>query len=263
MDSIPLQSEAPAPGLQRAGARLPIGEYTRRLWHRRWFVVAYATATNNAGYERSFLGQAWQLLTPTLRIVVYYVIFGLLLHTNRGVPNFIAFLAVGVFAFSLCQSALVSGSRSITANLGLVRALQFPRAVLPISNTLVSLQQLIYGMIVILPILLISGVMPSLRWLELLPAIALQALFCLGITFAVARIGARIPDATQLLPFVARIWMYTSGVMYSVTHFTAGHPAWITTVLTINPAYVYLSLARAALLGTPATAQTWLYAAGW
>ena len=37
------RSKKPPPGLQRAGARLPIDEYTRRLWHRRWFVVAYST----------------------------------------------------------------------------------------------------------------------------------------------------------------------------------------------------------------------------
>ena len=125
--------------MQRAGARLPIDEYSRRLWHRRWFVAAYANASNSVGYEGSFLGQAWQLLTPLLNILVYYLIFGLLLHTNRGIPNYIAFLSVGVFVFSFCQNSLVSGARSITSNLGLVRALQFPRAVLPMSTTLVAL----------------------------------------------------------------------------------------------------------------------------
>ena len=157
------EAQPPAPGQQRAGARLPIDEYTRRLWQRRWFVIAYATASNSVGYERSFLGQAWQVLTPLLNIVVYYLIFGLLLHTNRGVPNFIAFLSVGVFLFSFCQSALVTGSRAITANLGLVRALQFPRAVLPVSTTLVSLLQLVYSLLVMTPTLLISGVTPTLR----------------------------------------------------------------------------------------------------
>jgi len=263
MSGTDLQSDAPVPGLQRAGARLPLGEYTRRLWQRRWFVVAYATANSNVGYEQSFLGQAWQLLTPTLQIVVYYLIFGLLLHTNKGVPNFIAFLAVGVFTFSLCSSALVSGSRSITGNRGLVRALQFPRAVLPISTTLVSLQRLLYSLIIVIPILLLNGVFPTVRWLEIVPVVALQALFCLGVTFAVARIAARVPDTTQLLPFVSRIWMYTSGVFYSVSRFTKGHPGWVGRLLTINPAYDYLSLARHALLGSPVTGLTWLYGAAW
>jgi len=253
----------PAPGLQRAGARLPVEEYSRRLWQRRWFVVAYATASNSVGYERSFLGQAWQVLTPLLNIAVYYLIFGLLLHTNRGVPNYIAFLSVGVFLFSFCQSALVAGSRAITGNIGLVRALQFPRAVLPLSTTLVSLLQLVFSLIVLVPILLLSGVAPSLRWVQIVPAIALQTLFCLGLSFTVARIGSRIPDTTQLLPFVSRVWMYGSGVMYSVQVFAHGHPSWVSTVLTNNPGYVYLALARHALLGVPVTSMTWLVALAW
>jgi teichoic acid transport system permease protein len=254
----------PAPGLQRAGARLPVAEYTRRLWHRRWFVAAYSTASSSAGYEGSFLGQAWQLLTPLLNISVYYLVFGLLLHTNRGVPNYIAFLSVGVFVFSFCTASLVSGSRAITGNLGLVRALQFPRAVLPLSTTLVALLRLIYSLLIVIPIVLISGEPLAWRWLQLAPAIALQAMFCLGLSFVVARIGARIPDTTQVLPYVSRVWMYTSGVMYSVQVFAQGHPGWVSTVLSVNPAAVYLSLARHALLvGSPATPMTWLIALGW
>ncbi len=256
--------QPPAPGLQRAGARLPIDEYTRRLWYRRWFVAAYSSASNAVGYEGNFLGQAWQVLTPLLNIGVYYLIFGLLLNTNRGVPNYIAYLSVGVFIFTFCTSSLITGSRAITGNLGLVRALQFPRAVLPVSTTLVALTRLIYSLMILIPIVLLSGEPITWRWLELIPAVALQSLFCLGLAFVVARLGARVPDMAEILPFVARMWMYTSGVMYSVQVFTQGHPGWVATVMTVNPAYVYLQLARHALLvGTPATASTWLVAVAW
>ena len=255
---------APAPGLQRAGARLPIDEYSRRLWHRRWFVVAYATSANAVGYQRSFLGQAWQLLTPLLNILVYYLIFGLLLHTSRGVPNFIAYLSVGVIVFSFCTGSLISGARSITTNLGLVRALPFPRAVLPVSTTLVGLLQLFSSLLVLIPILVITGVPLSWRWLELLPALALQTLFCLGLALCVARAGAQIPDTTQILPFVSRVWTFGSGVMFSVTRVTASNPPWVGNVLKMNPGYVFLTLARHALLvGSPATAMNWIVGAAW
>jgi teichoic acid transport system permease protein len=259
MEDVP-----PAPGLQRAGARVPIDEYSRRLWERRWFVAAYSSASNGVGYERSYLGQAWQLLTPLLTIIVYYLIFGLLLHTSRGIPNFIAFLSVGVFGFSYITQSLISGAKSITNNLGLVRALQFPRAVLPLSTTLVALQQLIYSLFVLVPILLFTGERPSLRWLELIPALGLETLFCLGLAFAAARIGAQVPDTTQVLPFVTRIWMYVSGVMYSVTVFAQHHHGLVITILTHNPAYIYLALARHALLtGNPASLNEWLMATVW
>lgn len=255
---------APAPGLERAGARVPIDEYTRRLWDRRWFVAAYSTASNGVGYERSFLGQAWQFLTPLLNILVYYLIFAQLLHTNRGVPNFIAFLSVGVFFFNFCQTSLVSGSRAIMSNIGLVRALQFPRAVLPISTTLVGLLQLLYSLVVVVPLLLITGEPVTWRWVELVPTIGLEAMFCLGLAFAAARVGALVPDTTQILPFIARVWMYTSGVMYSVQVFARGHSGLVLTLLTANPGYMFLSLARHALLvGNPAPLSLWLSAAAW
>ena len=254
----------PAPGLQRAGARLPIDEYTRQLWHRRWFVAAYSSASNAVGYEESFLGQAWQLLTPLLNILVYYLIFGLLLHTNRGVPNYIAFLSVGVFVFAFCSSSLLTGAQAITRNLGLVRALQFPRAVLPVSTTLVALLRLLNSLVVVIPIVVISGEPVTWRWLELAPAIALQTIFCLGLAFAAARVSARIPDTTQLLPFLSRMWMYASGVMYSIQVFAKGHSGWVSTILTFNPASVYLSLARNALVvGSPANLATWVAAIAW
>jgi teichoic acid transport system permease protein len=254
----------PARGLTRAGARLPIDEYSRRLWHRRWFVAAYAMASTAVGYQRSFLGQAWQLLTPLLNILVYYLIFGLLLHTNRGIPNFIAFLSVGVIVFSFCTSSLVTGARSITANLGLVRALQFPRAVLPVSTTLVAFLQLLNALVVLVPILLLTGVPPSWRWLELVPVLALQSLFCLGLAFFVARIGAQIPDTTQILPFVSRVWTFSSGVMFSLTHVTANHASWVGAILMLNPGYIFLTLARHALLvASPATLMNWILAAAW
>jgi teichoic acid transport system permease protein len=256
--------EAPAPGLHRAGARLPVDEYTRRLWHRRWFVAAYASASNAVGYEGNFLGQAWQLLTPLLNIVVYYLIFGLLLHTNRGVPNYIAFLSVGVFVFGFCTTALVSGSRAITGNVGLVRALQFPRAVLPVSVTLVAFLRLVTSLVVLIPIVLLTGQRPMWHWVLLIPALGLLAMFCLGMAFAVARIGARVPDLAEILPFFTRIWMYVAGVMFSVRVFTSGHPGWVSFVMNNDPATVYLALARNALLaGNPAPLSTWLLGIAW
>lgn len=258
------QATPPAPGLKRAGARLPVDEYSRRLWHRRWFVAAYATSSNAVGYEGNFLGQAWQLLTPLLNIAVYYFIFGLLLHTNQGVPNYIPFLSVGVFVFTFLTTSLIAGSKAITSNLGLVRALQFPRAVLPVSVTLVQFLRLIYSFIVLIPIVLIFGEPITWRWILLVPATLLLAMFCLGTAFLVARLGAKIPDMAEILPFFTRVWMYASGVMFSVAVFSRGHAHWVGMLMNLNPATVYLSLARNALLiQNPVTIGTWLLGAAW
>jgi len=135
-------------GLTVSGRRPPLAEYTRRLWGRRHFIVAFATARLTATYTAARLGQVWQVMTPLLNAAVYYLIFGLLLGTKHDIPNFIAYLCTGVFVFQFTQSAVLSGTRSIADNLGLIRALHFPRACLPIAFTVIQLQQLLFSKIV-------------------------------------------------------------------------------------------------------------------
>jgi len=251
-------------GMSRAGARPPMRLYLKQLWGRRNFIAALSSSNNAAGYSRSMLGQAWQVLTPLLNAAVYFLIFGLLLHTKRGVHNYIAFLVVGLFTFHFMTAAVTSGAKAISSNLGIIRSLHFPRAVLPTSTTFVALLQLLYSLCVAIPIVIITGERPQLRWLELVPALILVTLFALGIGYIFARVGAHLPDTSQLLPFVMRVWMYTSGVMYSIDAFTQDRPAWVGNVLSYNPGALYIDLARHALIDhQAATLWTWVWATLW
>src|SRR3546814_3616737 len=58
---------------------------------------------------------------------------------------------------SFTQSSVMAGVRAISGNLGLVRALHFPRASLPISFSLQQLQQLLFSMIVLVAVAVIFG----------------------------------------------------------------------------------------------------------
>lgn len=238
-------------GMRRAGARPPLLIYTKDLWQRRHFITTFSTANNAVGYSDSILGQAWQLLTPLLNVSVYYLIFGELLKTKRGIDNFIAFLVIGIFIFTFIQTAMLGGAQSINKNLALTRVLHFPRAVLPISSTLIALQRLLFSMVIMLPIVLISGEPLRWNWLLLVPAIALQSMFCLGLAFIMARIGAKIPDTSQVLPFVLRTWLYMSGVFFAVQTVAKGHAHWVKQLLEANPGAVYMQLVREALLTKP------------
>jgi teichoic acid transport system permease protein len=253
-------------GMQRAGARPSLVDYTRQLWGRRHFILEFSRANSAVGYSRSLLGQAWQVLTPLLNAGVYYLIFGVLLTTKRGVHNFTAFLVIGIFIFTFMQSSMLQGARAISLNLGLTRVLHFPRAVLPLASTLVALQRLLISMLVMLPIVLLTGEPLTLRWLLLIPAIFLESLFCLGLAFAMARIGARVPDTSQLLPFILRTWLYVSGVFFSIRTFTENfHNDLARHILSVNPGAVYVEIVRDALLTDDKTGSPheWSYAVGW
>ncbi|MYR20799.1 ABC transporter permease, partial [Streptomyces sp. SID6137] len=135
-------------GLAVSGARPSLVEYVRQLWSRRHFILAFSQAKLTAQYSQAKLGQLWQVATPLLNAAVYYFIFGVILHASRGMSHdvYIPFLVTGVFVFTFTQSSVMSGVRAISGNLGLVRALHFPRASLPVSFSLQQLQQLLFSM---------------------------------------------------------------------------------------------------------------------
>ncbi|MFG2574813.1 ABC transporter permease [Streptomyces sp. NPDC048481] len=256
-------------GLAVSGARPPLTEYVRQLWGRRHFILAFSRAKLAAQYSQAKLGQVWQVATPLLNAAVYFMIFGLLLGAGRGMPKnvYIPFLVTGVFVFTFTQTSVMSGVRAISGNLGLVRALHFPRASLPISFALQQLQQLLYSMLVLFLVVIGMGSYPDLSWALIVPVLALQFCFNTGLALIFARAGARTPDLAQLMPFVMRTWMYASGVMFSIPVFLADKPQWAANILQWNPAAIYMDLMRFALIeeydAANLPAHVWAVAAGW
>ncbi|WP_405838778.1 ABC transporter permease [Streptomyces platensis] len=264
-----LRALAERHGLTVSGARPSLPEYVHRLWQRRHFIGSFAGAKLTAQYSQAKLGQLWQVVTPLLNALVYYLIFGLLIGTNRNVDDYIPFLVTGVFIFTFTQSSVLAGTRAISGNLGLVRALHFPRACLPISFCLMQLQQLLMSMGVLIAILLASGQLPGWSWLLVVPALVLQFVFNTGLAMVMARLGSKTPDLAQLMPFIMRTWMYASGVMYSMSAVTAGKhvPTVVQVLLDLNPAAVYIDLMRFALIDSFHAQQlpphVWALAGGW
>lgn len=259
-------------GLSVSGARPSLPEYVRQLWARRHFILAFSRAKLTAQYSQAKLGQLWQVATPLLNATVFFFIFGILLQGRGGMDKteYIAFLVTGVFIYTFTQQSVLSGVRAISSNLGLVRALHFPRASLPISFALQQLQQLLYSMIVLLCILLATGNYPGWKWFQILPALALQLFFNVGISLVMARLGSRTPDLAQLMPFVLRTWMYVSGVMFPLEFMLrnkAHAPGPLVDLAQANPLSVYMSLMRHALVhGEQAQAlppHVWTLAVGW
>ncbi|MCX4782746.1 ABC transporter permease [Streptomyces sp. NBC_01264] len=256
-------------GLSVSGRRPSLVEYVRQLWERRHFIIAFSRAKLLAQYSQAKLGQIWQVATPLLNALVYYLIFGLILNAGRGIDkhDYIPFLVIGVFVFTFTQTSLMAGVRAIPGNIGLVRALHFPRASLPISFSLQQLQQLLFSMVVVFVVTIGFGNYPSLSWLLVIPALILQFAFNTGLALVFARMGSKTPDLAQLMPFVTRTWMYASGVMFSIDTMLAGKPPWIADILQWNPAAIYMDLIRFALIdgygGSHLPPHVWAFAVGW
>ncbi len=261
MTGAPDVQEVTPPDLVRLGGKIPLRAYLRSLWARREFATVVPIGDLKAQHMDTVLGNVWHLLNPLLLVGVYFLVFGVILGTRRGVDNFITFLAVGVFGFQYTQKAVLAGAKTIVSNQGLLRSIQFPRAILPVSAVVGQTVAFLPAASVMLLVALVTGERPTLLWLALVPVLALQALFCLGAAFVVARLTDMFRDFENVLPYFFRILFYLSGVLYSVEHYVSD-PG-LQRLFDVNPMYVFISLTRGPLLGLPMTGTMWLSALCW
>jgi len=256
-------------GLAELGGRPPLTVYVRQLWERRYFAAELARSRFRAQNEADRLGAAWIVLLPMINAAVYGLIFGVIVTSKSRPEHFVPFLVVGVFTFAFFQGCFSDGAKSIINNRGLVRTLHFPRAVLPVASVLQQLYALGPVVLVMTLIVLASGEPISVRWLMIVPAYFLMALFCSGVAFFAARLTIHVRDIAQLIPFITRLLFYVSGIFFAISSKFSDHGL-LTTVLKINPLNVYITLVRDALLsrdrhleGVHADALTWQLGVIW
>lgn len=264
-------AEAKKYGLKPIGVRPPLGQYIKDVVARREFLVALSSARAQSENQNTYLGQFWTVLTPLLNSLVYVLIFGFLLDTTRGLENIIGFIVVGTFMYGQFTSAVTDAARSIKSNLKLVRALNFPRVLLPFAAILKDFMVNLPGVIVMVVIAEISvalkqgtDALSPERWILIVPALLLMILFSTGLGMILARIASRTPDVLKLLPFILRIGMYASGVIFAFQQ--RMDPGNLRTIMEHQPVAVYLNLARQALISEPSIpvdSTLWIHGVAW
>jgi teichoic acid transport system permease protein len=259
---VSLAEYAKQNGLTKVGARDPLLTYLKRAWQRRDFAYVMALYTDQAKSSRNRLGRWWLVLVPTLQAAIYGLIFGILLGGSRP-DNFIPFLITGVFLFSFLQGAYVSGATSVTANIGLVRSLSFPRILLPVNALIQQVFSLLPQVGLLVITLLLFQQQVTWNWLLLIPILLLMVIFGFGLATISARLTVHVQDLNKLNPFLTRIAFYVSGIFFSIETVLKDYPLAMQ-IASWNPVYVYISLARGAMVeGYSMTANMWIAAVAW
>lgn len=257
----PSSAEPIPQGLRQLGVRDPLKVYLRDLWARRDFAIQIPLGDLRAEHMDTFFGQVWHLLNPALLTGVYFLVFGMILHAHRGIDHFLVFLTIGILMFQYTQRAATTGASTIATSEELLRSIQFPRTLLPISSLVFETVAFLPAVFVMLFVAIASGVFPTVDWLILLPVLVIQILFNFGLILIVARLADRYRDVQQVLPFIFRILLYLSGILFSVDRYV--HSRIGRQLFCLNPIYSIISLARGAILGTPVGQTMWLSVLGW
>jgi teichoic acid transport system permease protein len=254
-------------GLRQVGLRPSLPAYLRDVWAHRHLMWSMAKGEFLSQHQDNYLGVLWAVINPILLGVSYYLIFGVLLDLRRDVDNFVSFLTIGLFTFTLLSAALTSGSKALLGKVGMMRALAFPRVLLPVVVVLAELVSSLPAFAVLLGIAAVSGEPVTVKWLLFPVALLVVAVMGLGMAMIAARVVHAWRDTANLVPLVVRLLRYVSGVFFSIPARLAavdGAPVVLELALRYQPAAVALDVVRETLMaGYPLRWETWAVASGW
>ena len=186
----------------------------RRFLNLTW---ALAITAWKLRFYGSVLGYAWSLVRPFLLFGVIYIVFVKFARLGEGVPFFPVYILFAIVLFQFFGEVTSGCLGSLVAREGLLRKVQFPRLVIPLSVALTALFNLGMTLVPVLGFALLAGVRPTWRWLELPLIVALLLFFALGLGLLLSALYVRYRDVQPIWDVVIQALFYASPILYVTT----------------------------------------------
>ncbi len=234
--------------------------YLAQIWQRKAFIHELSLAERRLEHLDTVFGAIWTILSPMLMAAIYYLLV-MVLQGGHKPPNFLVHLLAGVFIFNFISVSAMRCARSITNSGRLITNANFPRAILPLTQTWTSFLQLLPALAILLVAQVTLG--PGLSWTLLwaIPDLAIIFIFAVGFGFLTATANVYFRDTAAALPYFNRVWTYASPVLYTADQVRnlSTHDSW----MYVNPLFAPLEIWS----GTIAQLQTfplhlWLISLG-
>lgn len=209
----------------------------RRFWDLLWLS---SVAEFKLVYAGSVLGYFWTLARPLAMFGVIFLVFSQILGIGATVDNYPAMLLINLLIFQFFADACTRAIRSMVANEAVLRKMEFPRAVVPLSIVLTAVFTFLLNLMAIGVILMATGLEPLLTWF-LFPLLLIATLvFTTAMSFLLATLFVKFRDVIQIWSVLSLAIFYASPVMYPAESI----PDQFRWMLMINPLAPIFELAR-------------------
>lgn len=214
------------------------------VWRRRYLTRLLVSKEVRVRYQGSFLGLLWTYVKPLIRYFVYFFVFAYILGVGDRIENFAVYVFAGLIVVTFFNEALISSTRSIRGNSGLINKIFLPREMFPLVSVMVSTRHFLPQLGVLLVITAFNGWSPS--WTALGAAVAGFALiffFLVGLGLIFSTLNVYFRDAEQVVEIVTMVAFWSAPVMYSWTFLRdVIGDGWLLTLYLSNPLSVSVNL---------------------
>jgi ABC-type polysaccharide/polyol phosphate export permease len=210
-------------------------------------------------YRRSVFGQLWITIGMAVTITAIGVVFGTIFGTPLQV--FLPYLASGLIVWGLIAGILNDGTVGFTLAESMIKQLPLPKVVYIVQvvwrNLIVSAHN-----IVILPVVILIVGAPMSWAILLWPAGVILTVTALsGLALALGVVATRFRDLPPIVSAILTVGFYVSPVIWLKA--SLANNELVSSLVSLNPLYHLLQVARLPLIGQYPTLDNWIWAAGY
>jgi len=261
-DQVNTENQVSAKVLRPFKAGVPnLKQYFSDMKSRKEFVFELSRAERAEEQLDTFFGQLWTVISPLLSAAIYYLFIFVVQGGHQG-PEYFLHLVAGIFIFEFISTAAARGSFSVMKAGALINNTSFPRALLPLTDVLTAFRVFIPSIFIFAIFQITLGVPIQIESLQAIPALILILLFTSGLAMFASTAQVYFRDTQALLPFILRLTMFLSPVLYFPEQAKALFDGRLLTIF--NPLFCMIQIFSGSIVrGDTFDSWTWFMAIFW
>lgn len=205
---------------------------------KRWYIILFLSYKNlQLKYKHSALGFVWSFLHPFFYLLIFLAVFSMIFS---DIPNYPLFVISGLIFWIYFAGATTQLSLVFIKNAHLIKSLNVPKTIYPITELGAELISFILGLIPFLIIMYFMGLHLTFNLLYIIPVILLFSTFIFSVGLILGSLNVFFRDVGILWSTVNPALFYLSPIAYSIKIIPLKYQFY----LKLNPIYHFLEIIR-------------------
>ena len=183
---------------------------------RRFFDLLWLNSVTEfkLGYHGTVLGFLWSFARPLMLFAILLLVFTQVFRLGSEVENYAPMLLLNILLFQFFSQATEQSTTSVVRSESVVRKMQFPRLVIPLSVVTTNLLQLAFSMVVVFVFIVLYGVDPQWTWALFPLALGALILLTTAVSMLLSVLFVRVRDIAILWAVISTALFYAAPILY-------------------------------------------------
>jgi lipopolysaccharide transport system permease protein len=187
------------------------------IWQYRELLVFLVWRDVKVRYKQAVIGAGWAIFQPLISMLLFTLIFSYLAKLPSDGMPYPLFAYAGLLPWNFIAQATSRSGTSLVGESHLISKVYFPRLIIPLAAAATPAVDLLFALVVIIPLMLWYGVTPGWQILFFPVFIFIALLAALAVSLWFSALHVKFRDVGHIIPFFVQFWMFASPVVYPVS----------------------------------------------